>query len=479
MDSPASFYWHDYETFGTDPARDRISQFAGRRTNAELEPIGEPLVLFCQPSADVLPQPEACLITGITPQQALRDGVPEPEFIRLIHEQFMRPGTCGVGYNSIRFDDEFTRYALYRNFYDPYEREWRGGNSRWDLIDVARLCFALRPDGIVWPRHEDGSPSFRLEQLAAANGLVHARAHDALSDVDATIAFARLLKHKQPKLFAHALKLRDKHFAGTYLKPLSMQPVLHVSSKIPASRHCITVIAPLAQHPRNSNEVIAYDLASDPGDLLSLPADELRDRVFVSNADLPEGMERIPLKGVHVNKSPMLAPLEVLQPGDAERLGLNLEMAWRRQKQLLAVREELSHKVRSVFTLPTRDPGDAESALYGGFPSESDKQRFVKVRSATPEQLGNLQGSFEDARYNELLFRYRARHFPQTLQGPERAEWLEFCDRKLNFDNGLGSITLAQYQELLQLLGNREILPERRQILDDLSRWPAAAEALR
>jgi len=189
-----TFYWHDYETFGVDPAKDRPSQFAGLRTDEELNPIGDPLVIYCQPQRDILPSAQACLITGITPQLAMEKGIPEPEFIHAIHRELSLPGTCGVGYNSIRFDDEVTRYALYRNFFDPYQREWKNGNSRWDILDMLRLTRALRPEGIEWTDHEPGRPSFRLEHLTAANGIAHEAAHDALSDVTATIAMAKLVK---------------------------------------------------------------------------------------------------------------------------------------------------------------------------------------------------------------------------------------------------------------------------------------------
>ena len=472
MNPPGSFYWHDYETFGIDAARDRIAQFAGRRTTAELEPVGEPMVLYCKPDPDLLPHPQSCLITGITPQLAAREGVPEPEFIRQVHAQLAQPGTCGVGYNSIRFDDEFTRHALYRNFYDPYEREWRGGNSRWDLIDAVRLCYALRPEGIIWPRREGDLPSFKLEHLTKVNGIEHAHAHDALSDVDATIALARLLRNAQPRLFAHALKLRDKKFAATQLDLTQMTPMLHVSSKIPSKRHCLAVVVPLARHVVNSNEIIVYDLASDPAELLTLDVEEIRERVFASARDLPEGVERIPLKGVHLNKSPMLAPLNVLQSGDAERLGLDLPLYAQRRDALFAARAALAPKIREVFTSPEREDSDPELSLYAGFASDTDKLRFTRVRDAAPAQLATLQGVFEDARYNELLLRYRARHYPQTLNEPERAQWADFVDRKFNYDGGLATLNLVQYRELVAALLAQETDPVKRAVLVELAEWP-------
>ena len=129
-----TFLWHDYETFGAVPRRDRPAQFAAIRTDADLNEIGEPMMLYCQPALDVLPEPESCLITGITPQECLAKGVPEHEFARRINDALAEPGTIGVGYNSIRFDDEVTRHLLWRNLRDPYAREWQNGCGRWDLL---------------------------------------------------------------------------------------------------------------------------------------------------------------------------------------------------------------------------------------------------------------------------------------------------------------------------------------------------------
>ena len=233
-----TLYWHDYETFGVNPRWDRPAQFAGIRTDEDLNEIGEPMELFCKPVRDILPDPVSCLITGITPQIAEAKGIFEPEFIARINAEFSVPGTCGVGYNSLRFDDEVTRHTLYRNFYDPYVREWRDGNSRWDIIDLSRMTYALRPAGIEWPRHEDGRVSFKLEQLAAANGLGHESAHDALSDVRATIEWARLLKEKQPRLFGWLYKLRDKRQADDQLDLIQRTLVLHSSGMYPPETGC-------------------------------------------------------------------------------------------------------------------------------------------------------------------------------------------------------------------------------------------------
>jgi exodeoxyribonuclease-1 len=432
MPHKPSFYWHDYETFGADPSRDRPSQFAGVRTDAGLNEIGEPLMLHCRPPADYLPHPEACLVTGITPQQARAHGLAEPEFIARINAEFSVPGTCGVGYNSIRFDDEVTRHTLYRNFFDPYEREWRNGNSRWDLIDVMRMARALRPGGLQWPDREDGRPSFRLEDLTRANGIEHGAAHDALADVRATLALARKLRAAQPKLFEYALKARDKGWVKQQLNIVEHKPLLHISSRFPAENGAMALVVPLAIHPTQPNKIIACNLLLDPDPLLRLDAAQLREYLYTPTAELPAGIGRIPLKEIHVNRSPMLAPATMLTPEIEARCGIDRARCAAHLERLQAA-AGLKQKLRELYAAQVeREPEDPEFALYAGFLSDHDRRLGARVRALAPEALARERLAFEDARLPELLFRYRARNFPATLSSEERARWAEHRAARLH-----------------------------------------------
>jgi exodeoxyribonuclease-1 len=422
-----TFLWHDYETFGAVPRRDRPVQFAAIRTDAALNEVGEPLMLYCRPAPDYLPSPEACLITGITPQLALQRGVPEHAFAAQIEQAFSQPGTIGVGYNTIRFDDEVTRFLFWRSLIDPYAREWQNDCGRWDLLDVVRLTYALRPEGIEWPTREDGKPSFKLEDLARANGLLHEAAHDALSDVRATIALARLIRDKQPRLFEFAFGLHRKDRVATELGlPATRgmaRPFLHVSGMFPPERGCLAVMWPLASHPTNKNELLAWDLAHDPSELRDLDVATLRLRLFTRTADLPEGVARLPVKGIHLNKSPMVVgQLKTLTPAMAARWSVDLEGAMR-NAEIAAGLPDMSAIWPQVYERPKEAAPDVDEDLYGGFVGNADRRRLNQLRGLPPAELALARTGFDDARMEELLFRYRARNFVDTLTADEAERW--------------------------------------------------------
>tara|TARA_R110002096_G_scaffold194356_3_gene376467 strand:+ start:9925 stop:11367 length:1443 start_codon:yes stop_codon:yes gene_type:complete len=447
-----TFYWYDYETTGIDAARDRVVQFAGIRTDLDFNPIGSPDVFYCRLEDDVLPHPEACLVTGISPQLTREKGLLECDFIARIHQQFSTPQTCVVGYNSIRFDDEFTRHLLYRNFFDPYAREWKAGNSRWDLIDVVRLTYALRPEGINWPTREQGLPSFKLEDLSKANGIAHEAAHDALSDVRATIALAKLIKQKQTKLYTWAFGMRDKKIAAQSLDTVAHTPVVHVSGMYPSAQRCVAVVMPIVAHPINKNGVLVYDLSVDPQALINLPVEQLHQRLYTPSNELNEGESRVPLKTVHLNKSPMLAPLNTLNEATLATLDIDLQQCEVNRQKI--IHANIKDKLIEVFSINNfESPTDADLMLYGGgFFSALDASNMAKIRHCAKGDLAALDLPFEDERLYEMLFRYRARNYPDTLNDDEKKQWQMHRKAVLTTELGDGRLTLSAYFERIDAL---------------------------
>lgn len=469
----SSLFWYDYETTGIDPRRDRPLQVAGIRTDENLNEIDQPLNIYCQPSDDILPHPAACLVTGITPGKLAEHGLDEAEFMSRVHAELSQPGTCGVGYNSLRFDDEVTRYSLYRNFYDPYAREWQGGNSRWDLIDLVRTAYALRPEGIVWPQ-EDGRVTLKLERLTAANGIAHGQAHDALSDVRATIALARLLRSKQPKLYDYLYQLRSKQRVQDQIRLL--QPLVHISGRYAGARHYLAVVLPLAWHPRNRNALIVCDLQADIAPLLNENAETLRTRLYTRRDQLAEGELPVPLKLLHINRCPVVAPMNVLRAQDIQRLQLDIPAYQAQAEQLQAKSALWQDKLLQVYAeeqfAPNQDP---EQQLYDGFIGDRDRRLCEQVRRADPQRLGEAVWPFDDARLPELLFRYRARNFAATLSTEEQQRWRTFCQQRLSQPEYGAPNTLEQFEHALAQVFAGANAEQQAVLLE----WRAYAERLR
>lgn len=468
-----SFLWYDLETFGRDTRWDRIAQFAAVRTDTNLQETGEPRVLYGRISPDYLPDPDACMITGITPRtSAGESGLVEADLAREIHSILSVPGTCAAGYNSLKFDDEFIRNLFYRTFIDPYRREYADGNSRWDVLPLVRMAHDLRPQGIQWLYGENGKPVFRLDQLTVANGIEHADAHDALADVRATIAIARLVRDKQPRLFDYYLTLRRKETARALLNLENPEPVLLTDAVLTRPGCCTSAVVPVAVHPDNPNQVIVFDLRYDPAPLADLPEGEIRRLVFTSREELA-GEERVPLVGVQVNRVPALSPLNTLSPDRAELMGIDLDRARERARALQAM-EGLTAKVRAVYSRDDaesrQEHKDPDVGIYsGGFFGDADRRVFARILASDPRELAENPPRFSDSRGPEMLRRYLGRNFPHVLDADEHRRWISFCARRLLAPEYRHALDYGKFRRKVDsLMAQPDISPRNRQVLKDL-----------
>jgi exodeoxyribonuclease-1 len=418
-----TFFFYDLETTGLSARDDRIMQFAGIRTTLELEPIGEPYNILVKLNDDTLPNPDALMVTGITPQETQADGYTEAEFAKVLMDEVFTPDTISVGFNSIRFDDEFIRHLFWRNFYDPYEWAWKDGRSRWDLLDVTRMTRALRPEGIEWP-FVDGKAANKLELLTKLNGIDHLKAHDALSDVEALIAVTGLIKSKQPQLYSYLLKIRDKKEVKKLINLDDKQPFVYVSGRYDSEFHKATVAFPLTSG-RNGN-VVVYDLRHDPTPFLELSLSDLEKRMYATWEERQaDGFMQIPVKELQYNRAPAVAPLGVLEQADGwSRVGLDEATITKHRNILLSV-PSFAENIRTVFEKRPEFPKayDVEAQLYDGFVADVDTLRIEKVRHADAQQLADLHPEFNDDRLAPLLLHYKARNYPKSLAEDEAVAW--------------------------------------------------------
>ncbi|MBC7708024.1 exodeoxyribonuclease I [Polaromonas sp.] len=484
IDMAASFFFYDLETSGLSPSDARVMQFAGQRTDENLEPIGEPVNVLIRLASDVLPSPEAVLLTGITPQQTLQDGLTEAEFLQFFYDEVVQPNTTFLGFNSVRFDDEFMRYLHYRNFYDPYEWQWCNDCSRWDILDLVRMTRALRPEGITWPFTDEGKPTNRLELLTKLNGLEHEHAHDALSDVYATINVTKLIREKQPDLFKYLFECRGKKKVTELVA--AGQPFVYTSGRYPSDTLNTSAAVLLAKHPEEHSGIV-FDLRFDPREYAAMSVEEI---VAAWRYDPNAKPARKPVKTLKYNRCPAIAPLGVMnKPDIEERLQLTLATVSEHFAALKLVHEELATKVLAAQkVLDTeraaeykRNPLSVDARLYDGFMTAGDKPLMAAVRRAKPVELNDIAGKLSDDRLQQLLPLYKARNFPRTLSSDERAAWDAHCAAAL-FEGGADSQLAKYFARLKELGADKHITDNQRYLLDELQLYgesimPSDAEA--
>lgn len=419
-----TFFFYDLETSGLSARKDRVMQFAGQRTDSELNPIGEPVNVLVALNDDTLPDPEAIMVTGISPQKTVDEGYNEAQFAHLLLTDIFTPDTVVVGFNNVRFDDEFVRHLFWRNFIDPYEWAWKDGRSRWDILDIVRMTRALRPEGIEWPVDSDGKAVNKLELIAKVNHISHENAHDALSDVNALIDVTRLIRSKQPQLFEYLLKLRDKKEVQKLINLDDKQPFVYTSGRFDGQYEKTTVAFPIA--PAQNGNVLVYDLRHDPTEFISLSEDELAGKAFAPWEERSkEGFVRLPVKVLQYNRCPAVAPVGVLEAGDGwKRIGLGITTVDAHKKVLLS-RPDFAERLRSVFerTREFAASKDPEAQLYDGFLADRDRLRVEAVRNAGERELADFHPDFSDERLPELLLHYKARNFPRSLSEDEVMQW--------------------------------------------------------
>lgn len=465
-----TLYFYDLETSGINPRSSRIMQFAGQRTDLDLVPIGDPDNIIIKLSEDILPDRDAIMITGISPQQTLADGITESEFLDYFHKKIALKGTIFAGFNTIRFDDEFIRFTNYRNFYDAYEWQWQDQRSKWDILDVVRMTRALRPDGINWPFTSDGKASNRLELLTSVNRLDHFNAHDALSDVNATIAVARLIKQKQPKLFDYLLSMRDKNAIAKLVN--SSEPFIYTSGRYSAEFEKTTVVISIASHPVQKGSVFVYDLRYDPAPFADMSPEQLAE--LMAKYKFEEGDLRLPVKQLQFNKCPAVAPMNVLDMASKNRLKIDTEIV-NNNLQKLAKIEDFGDRIQEAVRINEKqrqqsivsDINIVDNQLYDGFFNDYDKEKMRLVRESKQDQLADLSLDFADSRLGNLLLLYKARQFPSSLNIDEQSEWQTYKKQKI-LDGDQESPLVKYFSRIDQLSKQSGLTKNQQYLLEEL-----------
>ena len=471
-----TFFFYDLETSGFSPQNDRIMQFAGQRTDENLNRIGEPVNILVRLNDDVLPSPSALMVTKISPQKTVEEGYTEAEFSKMLVEEFFTPDTVIVGYNNVRFDDVHIQHLLWRNFYPPYDWQWKDGRSRWDLLDVVRMIRALRPDGINWPFiiNEETGEKFaanKLELLTKENGILHENAHDAMSDVDGLIDVARLLKEKQPQIFDYLFKMRSKNEVQKLVNLENPKPFVYTSGRFKVEFEKTTVAFPIA--PAKNQNVIVWDLRFSPEKFIDWSEDQILENITADfETRSSDNFEPIAAKILQYNKCPAVAPMGVLTEENQQRLKIDLAEI---QKNLDILRKNpyFAENLRSAFERrgeAFQDKNNAEkpapeARLFEGFVSKSDDLKIEAVRNSTDRELADFHPDFADERLTDLLLHYKARNFPKSLSSQEKELWEEY--RVENLQKMMPNF-MKEFQEIAN---NQNLNSQEEYILEEIKLW--------
>lgn len=462
----ASFYFYDLETTSGSPRTGRIMQFAGQRTDENLKPVGEPDNILVKLADDVLPEPDAVLVHGITPQKVLEEGITEAELARYFDTKIAIPGTTFVGFNNIRFDDEFIRRLNYRTFYDPYQWHWKDNRSRWDMLDPIRMMRALRPEGMKWPEL-DGKPTVKLELMAKENGLLHENAHDALSDVIALIELAQKFKKAQPKLFDYLYQTRDKKKVAELV--MSDQPFVYTSGKYSSEHDKTTVVQALFKHPRRDSAFV-YDLRHDPEKWLKMSKEDLLKHWQVRYGD---ELEPLPIKSMQFNKCPAIAPLGVLDEKSKERLNLDMETILKNRLKLSENKDfiiklgDLLDEIEKEQQTRLDLDDSVDNKIYDGFWGDNDQSEMLQIRAATPDELTELKTKVKNQRIRDMLPLYKARNYPRQLSSEEHEAW-ENYRRKVFYGGGETSVYSKFSKRMQEITVTRKMSKNDEYLLTEL-----------
>ena len=471
-----TFFFYDLETSGFSPQNDRIMQFAGQRTDENLNRIGEPVNILIRLNDDVLPSPSALMVTKISPQKTVEEGYTEAEFAKMLVEEYFTPDTVIVGYNNVRFDDVHIQHLLWRNFYPPYDWQWKDGRSRWDLLDVVRMIRALRPEGINWPFviNEGTGEKFaanKLELLTKENGILHENAHDAMSDVDGLIDVARLLKEKQPQIFDYLFRIRSKNEVQKLVNLENPKPFVYTSGRFKVEFEKTTVAFPIA--PAKNQNVIVWDLRFSPEKFIDWSEDQILENITVDfETRSSDDFEPIAAKILQYNKCPAVAPMGVLTEENRQRLKIDLAEI---QKNLDVLRKNphFAENLRSAFERRSEVFQDKSSAekpapearLFEGFVSKSDDIKIEAVRNSTDRELADFHPDFADERLTDLLLHYKARNFPKSLSSQEKELWEEY--RVENLQKMMPNF-MKEFQEIAN---NQNLNSQEEYILEEIKLW--------
>jgi len=465
-----TYLFYDIETTGLNRAFDQVLQFSSIRTDLSLNEL-ERHTIDVRLRPDVIPSPGAMIINRIDISRAL-DGRYELEAITEIHRLFNRPGTIGLGYNTLGFDDEFLRFSFYRNLLPPYTHQYHHGCGRMDLFPITILYYLFKPDILKWPE-KNGKPSFKLENLSALNDLSQGPAHDAIVDTIACLALAQRL-FREEKMWQYVTGYFDKAIDGERIDAL---PVWFQSA---AGPHRLGLMA----NGEFGSESLFFAPVISIGQSIPYTNQTLwwrLDRPVIQETDPNTFGETTWVVRKKLGEPGIiLPPLErYWQRIDAERRSLVEEnRKWLQTNESLMLEMIRYHR---EYRYPEVPNVDADAALYDiGFMSKKDEEICRQFHAADIREKGRLIERLTTPTHQELARRLMVRNFPKDVSGKLARQFSRFLkhvhpasdeDALVDYRGQRRLTPTVALKEIKSLREEGALGKSQKKVLDDLERY--------
>jgi exodeoxyribonuclease-1 len=466
-----SYVFYDTETTGLNPAFDQILQFAAIRTDSDLNEIDR-FEIRSRLLPYVVPSPVALKVTGVSVAQLTDPNLPSYyEMTRAVRAKLLEwSPAIFIGHNSIAFDEKFLRQALYQSLHDPYLTN-SNQNQRSDSLRIIQATH-LYADGIFsYPTGANGQPSFKLDQLAPANGFAHKNAHDAMADVEATIYLCHLAMERAPHIWSSFMRFAQKAAVRDHV----FDELIFSYSDFIYGRPYSWIVTAFGTHPERPNEIFLFDLDHDPDELAALTNEGLAEHLNF----LPR-----PVKKMRCNASPVIFDADDA-PHIAAAKSLSRDVLEARAARIRDDARLIERLTSAMIASETEYPKSpfVEEQIYDGFYGAADKGRMEEFHSAPWEGRPQILGAFEDPRVKCLAQRILFTERPDLLSAARVAEIKSGIARRVldNPENGPW-LTISQALEetiaALAKMGGDETKPllefvdylefRRAQLLDDM-----------
>jgi len=409
-----TYLFYDTETTGLSRCFDQVVQFAAIRTDARFREL-ERQELLIRLRPDVVPAPRAFLTHRI-PLQRCQQGVTESEGIATIHRLLNEPGTTSLGYNTLGFDDELLRFSFYRNLLNPYSHQHANGCGRMDLYPMTVAYYLFDKSDLTWPQSND-TASFKLEALSLANHLAEGQAHDAMTDVEATLELARRLAKEQP-VWHYLAGYSSRQQSAQRISKLPPWPSgapsdhgadrlgLLIDGRFGAAANFITPVLGLGRHHHYRNQTRWLRL--DQPELTAATVESIADSAWVVTIKPGEPGLLLPWLGRYQHL--LTEPRTTLCQQNLARLAAEPGL-------LQAIRQ---HNLE--FTWPDIPGLDLDAALYqAGFFSDQELTLGAELRAAPAAEKSAIAAQFPTPNSRLLAQLLVARNYPEVASSDDLA----------------------------------------------------------